>query len=345
MTIQTVNGKAVDGTSSDSISKAARRLANNIFITPSYQHVTSSVSTNTELMFALQQGKLNKDHFYVLTAQTQSSGRGQRQRTWQSPVGNVYLSLYCPCHEGAEGLNQPLSGWLSLLVAQRLVTLSVINDINGQFEVLGLPKIGVKWANDIGFYGTTTDGQDSFSTIFHKLSGILIEPVYIDAKMVGVIIGVGLNVFNAPLLTLEQQENMAYQSVSLASLVNDISILSKKLSKNSDAISPQIQIPKVQDLYQPIVERLIEAILLFNQMGNEKQEQRKRDLVTRQYQEDFDRVNVLKGKSVRIEQQIHESVYQYFGLVLGVDAQGCLQLRDNDGKVRRIFSGRIQVRG
>ena len=56
-----------------------------------HRHVASSVSTNSELIDAVQNSALNAAEMYLLTAETQSAGRGQRGRSWQSPHGNVYL--------------------------------------------------------------------------------------------------------------------------------------------------------------------------------------------------------------------------------------------------------------
>ncbi|MBP6496906.1 MAG: biotin--[acetyl-CoA-carboxylase] ligase, partial [Psychrobacter sp.] len=63
-----------------------------------HHHLASSGSTNSELIAALQNGRLNAAEMHLLTAETQSAGRGQHGRSWQSPRGNVYLSLYHPVH-------------------------------------------------------------------------------------------------------------------------------------------------------------------------------------------------------------------------------------------------------
>jgi len=74
-----------------------------------HRHVVSSASTNSELIDALQDGRLDAASVHLLTAETQSAGRGQHGRSWQSPRGNVYLSLYHPVH-------MPISGLLSLII-------------------------------------------------------------------------------------------------------------------------------------------------------------------------------------------------------------------------------------
>ena len=71
-----------------------------------HTHLASTHSTNSQLIEwmilsyqAQSPTEHNRPHFsrpHVLTAATQSGGRGQHGRTWQSPLGNVYLSLYVP---------------------------------------------------------------------------------------------------------------------------------------------------------------------------------------------------------------------------------------------------------
>ena len=182
-----------------------------------HRHLASSGSTNSELIAALQNGRLNAAEMHLLTAETQSAGRGQHGRSWQSPRGNVYLSLYHPVH-------MPISGLLSLIIGVELAKMPVIQVLNEQLRAQGLATIGVKWANDLGFYSKQYSQQHSFqkqsepksndaalkplestkqTLPFHKLAGILIEPVTKSGKLVGVVMGVGLNVQATPKLTAQ----------------------------------------------------------------------------------------------------------------------------------------------
>ena len=110
-----------------------------------HRHLFSSGSTNSELIAAVQGGTLNAHEMHLLTADTQSAGRGQHGRSWQSPRGNVYLSLYYPVH-------MPISGLLSLMIGIELAKMPVIQTLNEQLHAQDLTPIGVKWANDLGFY-------------------------------------------------------------------------------------------------------------------------------------------------------------------------------------------------
>ena len=93
----------------------------------------------------------------------QTAGRGQANRTWQSPTGNLYLSLLST-------LPSPLDGRLALEVALALVNMPLLKTLN----------VSVKWPNDLYFEGA-------------KWGGILIEPITSHNMEHGAIIGVGIN--------------------------------------------------------------------------------------------------------------------------------------------------------
>ena len=139
-----------------------------------HRHLISSSSTNSELIADVQNGRLNATEMHLLTAETQSAGRGQHGRSWQSPRGNVYLSLYHPVH-------MPISGLLSLIIGVELAKMPIIQTLNEQLRAQGLTTIGVKWANDLGFYSYQADLEPAKLEIqtqpFNKLAGIVIEPV------------------------------------------------------------------------------------------------------------------------------------------------------------------------
>ena len=80
---------------------------------------------------------------------------------------------------------------LSLMVGYQVMQLPLLQRLNQGLATANLPLVGVKWANDIGFYKQNLQGADAN---FYKLAGILIEPVLINGKLQGVIVGLGLNV-------------------------------------------------------------------------------------------------------------------------------------------------------
>lgn len=117
--------------------------------------VDSIASTNDQAKTYLQ----SSQQALVISNQ-QTAGRGQAGRTWQSPQGNLYLSLLT-------SLQHPVSGRLALEVAIAILNSPILSNIDG---------LSIKWPNDLYFNQA-------------KWGGILIEPVAHQQ----VIIGVGLN--------------------------------------------------------------------------------------------------------------------------------------------------------
>lgn len=107
-------------------------------------------------------------HRHVVLAESQTQGRGRRQRTWFSPAGgNIYLSL----------------GWRFPAPAPRLssLPLAVAVCLAVALERAGLRGHGIKWPNDILIAGS-------------KLAGILVESQAAGSGTLDAVVGVGLNV-------------------------------------------------------------------------------------------------------------------------------------------------------
>ncbi len=273
-----------------------------------HQHLATSTSTNSELIENIAQGKINPHQMHLLTADKQSNGRGQQGRQWQSPQGNVYLSLYYPNQQQIFPFTQPLSGLFSLCVGYYLVKMSYLQQINQQKQHNKQPLIGVKWANDIGYY------QDN---LFYKLAGILIEPVIVQGKRLGIVIGVGFNINNAPKLDKTTQENMPYQSVSFIDLLQSVGIYQQM---------------QVAEFYRPISQAILQAIICYQQSSQDNGK-------LQQFLQDFQQVNILSNQQINVSQnnqQIH-------GKVIGINSLGCLQLQTDNDKVCDLFSGKIRV--
>ncbi len=97
----------------------------------------------------------------VVMAETQTAGKGRYGRTWQSPKGNLYMSLVLP----DLGKNTAFIPFLTGLV---------VSDSLPEFNV------SLKWPNDV-----LLDGK--------KVAGILVE-----RQSGKVIIGIGVNIVSNP---------------------------------------------------------------------------------------------------------------------------------------------------
>ena len=106
----------------------------------------------------------------AVAAVEQTAGRGSRGRPWSSPRGGLWLSVICRPPGG------PATEVLSLRVA--LAAASVL-------EGAGVPGVRIKWPNDLML------GE-------RKLGGILCEARWTGDQLGWIVIGLGINVQNAP---------------------------------------------------------------------------------------------------------------------------------------------------
>ncbi|OCB78672.1 biotin--[acetyl-CoA-carboxylase] ligase [Flavobacterium crassostreae] len=124
-------------------------------------------STNDFLKEMAKQQPL--ENFTVVTAQTQTKGRGQMGTTWSSEPGkNLIMSIFVK--NDLADLNQiyTLNIAVALAVVQALKTFNI-------------PQLSIKWPNDI-------------MSDRYKIGGILIENTFKNQDSVRSIIGIGLNV-------------------------------------------------------------------------------------------------------------------------------------------------------
>jgi BirA family transcriptional regulator, biotin operon repressor / biotin---[acetyl-CoA-carboxylase] ligase len=104
----------------------------------------------------------------VVIAKTQTAGRGQRGRTWNSAIGGLYLSMaICP-------------DLLAINIHQ--LTVGLVWGIAYQLRQQGIP-VCIKWPNDL----ILAD---------RKLGGILTQTRVFQGKIQQAIVGVGINYAN-----------------------------------------------------------------------------------------------------------------------------------------------------
>ena len=115
----------------------------------------------------------------VVLAEHQSAGRGRRGRNWSAPPGQ-HLTLTVDWR--FQRLAAPATG-LSPAIAVAVA------------QALNLPDVRIKWPNDL----VVARGG-----ALHKLGGVLIEASGEAAGPLRVIVGVGLNVADAPMPEVDQ---------------------------------------------------------------------------------------------------------------------------------------------
>lgn len=136
------------------------------------KHTTTS--TNDEVRALLSK---NVQGILVCSEQ-QTHGRGQRQRPWVSPIGNIYLSTLLETRTA-------LDGRLALEVA-----LNILNTPS----LKSLTQLQIKWPNDL----YSDQG---------KWGGILVEPLSPHQA----IVGVGINLLPVTQAGIDQQATSLFQ--------------------------------------------------------------------------------------------------------------------------------------
>jgi BirA family biotin operon repressor/biotin-[acetyl-CoA-carboxylase] ligase len=135
----------------------------------------------------------------LLVAERQTAGRGRLGRTWHGEaLASLSFSLSLPLEP------QDWSG-LSLAVG---VALADALDAPAPGEPAALPRIGLKWPNDLWLLDSTPSLGPSENGIGRKLGGILIETIAAGQKRLAVV-GVGLNVRPLTLRSHEATQGVA----------------------------------------------------------------------------------------------------------------------------------------
>jgi BirA family transcriptional regulator, biotin operon repressor / biotin---[acetyl-CoA-carboxylase] ligase len=135
------------------------------------------VETTTSTNQALADDTVDQQHYRVLGADTQTAGRGRRQRPWLSVSGHcLTFSLRLPRYQEAE-----LEHLSSLPLVVGLAITDAIESWALQHRLTLNGGLALKWPNDV------LCNQK-------KVAGILIE------SKAALVVGIGINVFLSPQL-------------------------------------------------------------------------------------------------------------------------------------------------
>ena len=142
----------------------------------SHQHLKEAGSTNDWAMAWLKQRSLT--HPLLVTTDHQTSGRGQRGKTWEGQKGlDLAMSFVVPVRGP---LHPPsLNKAVAVVVRQTLAGLDSSLD----------PVLEIKWPNDVLIRRNNQ---------WEKVCGILVENVWRGAEWTHVVVGVGVNVNSNP---------------------------------------------------------------------------------------------------------------------------------------------------
>ncbi len=213
----------------------------------------------------------------AMLAEFQSGGRGRRGRSWQSPLGSgLCLSLSWQFSHAPPGL-AALGPAVGVMLRKVLVGFAA--------------DIGLKWPNDI----VTAQG---------KLAGLLIEVKGESDGPVHAVIGVGVNVSQAP--ELPDDEPAALPTACLA-----------------DSGRPPVR----SVLAAALIGALISGLPEFQAAGFAA------------FADDWQRWDAYKGQAVWVT----IGTVRRAGIARGISPQGALLL-EIDGRLESLYSGDVSLR-
>ncbi|MBN9565417.1 MAG: biotin--[acetyl-CoA-carboxylase] ligase [Alphaproteobacteria bacterium] len=143
----------------------------------------------------------------VVVALEQTEGRGRQGRAWESPVGNLYFSLFlkpsCPSHQMA----------LFTYIASLSIAMGLESFIDQA------KKVQVKWPNDVLVEGA-------------KIAGTLLEVISDGEGAYGLIIGIGVNVRSAPQVEGNKTTSLLAETEINASIATVLTRILRQIYQN-----------------------------------------------------------------------------------------------------------------
>jgi BirA family biotin operon repressor/biotin-[acetyl-CoA-carboxylase] ligase len=141
----------------------------------------------------------------VVTSDEQQNGRGRLGRPWYAPAGSGLL-LSVVAYPPREHLTR-----LTMVGA-----LAVVDTL----ESYGIRKVGIKWPNDV-------------RVDHRKICGVLPEAAWDGERLLGAVIGIGLNV-NIPFILTQYAETAISISDALGEPVDRLETLKRLLARVDD---------------------------------------------------------------------------------------------------------------
>ena len=165
-----------------------------------------TTSTNDDVREIARKGM----HSVLVCSTRQTQGRGQRQRQWVSPEGNIYLSTLL-------NTRTAIDGRLALEIALNILQMPSLNAL----------KLQVKWPNDL-------------YSLQGKWGGILVEPISPHQ----VIVGVGINLEPVPQAQIDQHatslRELELEDISRIQLIAELYMAIQQASEWFDHDCPNL---------------------------------------------------------------------------------------------------------
>ena len=186
-------------------------------------------STNTYLKNLCRANEI--ENFTVVTAESQTDGRGQMGAKWETVTGKNLLMSVLFRNEW-----QDFSELFVLNVAVAICVYDVLLEME-------IPNLSVKWPNDI-----MAENK--------KIAGILIENVLKTDKKVESIIGIGLNVNQTSFANLPKASSLQL----LTNKEFDVDTLAIKITEKIEMVCKNLQPEVLWKNYHKILYKLMQPV-------------------------------------------------------------------------------------
>lgn len=256
------------------------------------ERVATTKSTNDDLLARWRAGELIDPVARI--AHEQTSGKGRAGRVWLSrPKDTLCFSLAHPFHKSPN----ELSG-LSLVIGLAVIT-GIASALGISETALHQQGLRLKWPNDLLLNNA-------------KLGGVLIEGGQSNpSSPTWMVIGLGLNLRNAALITKSLEDHSTFGVAALDQL-----------------ISQQKPIPDAEFIWLKLIESFEKYLTQFEQFGFSH------------FKSSWVQWDAFNGQSVCISGVCKEPI---IGISAGVDDAGALILKQHN-KLITIHAGDLSLR-
>jgi BirA family transcriptional regulator, biotin operon repressor / biotin---[acetyl-CoA-carboxylase] ligase len=275
------------------------------------QAVAHATSTNTHLLDAARHDAMPS--VQLLVAQAQSAGRGRLGRAWHAaPGASLTFSMALPM--------AALSAQaLSLRVGQ--CTAMTLDPCSTQ----SAPLLLVKWPNDVWLRDAATPWGG------RKLGGILIETTAAAHGRV-LVVGIGLNLTSPEHRTVEARHGVAsLQELVAAQRATGDDAQAASTPATAPTTAPTTASTPAWDMATRTLHRLAPSVLHALLQGGHA------------WLDAWPARDALLGRRVRASVSASPAAHPLEGNACGVNDDGALLLRDDDGRMHPVSSGEVSI--
>lgn len=281
-------------------------------IKPIFKYFEEIDSTNLE---AKREGEAGAPEFTVISAGTQTAGRGRSGHTWISPKKISVATSILLYPDG-----------ISMEHLPRLTIIAGVAVAEAVEELYPL-HTQIKWPNDV-----LIDSK--------KICGILTEMEAENGHAKQVVCGIGVNVHQKKEDFAPEIRDMATSlDIELEKQIdaNDTAGMQKAKSSNFDQKSIPLDFEKKwqqasrKAITEAIWQHFLKHYEIFRANGGSLEG----------ILESYNSRLANKNKRVRVVHQVHD----FEGMALEMDPDGMLLIRRDDGSITAVDSGEVHVRG